>query len=487
MNRSGQRLLLFAAVAVAMAFAFKALGTIQLTSLWEDELASCVKAFQPSLRFLVRYLKTDVHPPLYYLLLWLAGHLFGQSTMVLRGLSWLAWIGSAVVLACTCWVWPRQPRAKAIAGAIAFVLLLSLPISVRYAVEGKGYSLLVLLVCLGLQQRQRLLRAEAGAALPCAIAWSAAALTHYYGMGLLLCLAAVDIARGRPTWRPLAWALVAPTLWTLWTLPHLLGTGGRTWIPPLSPALIRSMLRLGLGEHWPIVLALLAGTLLLLRPGDLRGPVSGWGLDGGVLLLLSTLAVSLWRPSLVARYTIVLVPGLLGLICSWLGIRLAEQPREPWKRWWVSIALGACLALFWSDSFTAINPRGAWPEGKFPGSREDADFRALAVMAGPEALKLAPWSQCPWLQAYDRLLLQENLLQPQVPWLCLPREHQAAAAVAAASGPRFFLGTGRPVSADTLEELRPILEPLRARGWSCREDPRSNALARGFHCRHPEA
>ena len=65
---------------------------IDATSLWTDELYSVGKSFQPSLSRLMAMLREDIHPPAYYGLLWVWGHLVGQSPVTLRLLSWLvAW------------------------------------------------------------------------------------------------------------------------------------------------------------------------------------------------------------------------------------------------------------------------------------------------------------------------------------------------------------------------------------------------------------
>ena len=77
-------------VVLCLAFGLRALLLIDATALWSDELYSVGKSFQPSFSSLLEMLREDTHPPAYYGLLWIWGHLVGQSPVTLRLLSWLA-------------------------------------------------------------------------------------------------------------------------------------------------------------------------------------------------------------------------------------------------------------------------------------------------------------------------------------------------------------------------------------------------------------
>ena len=85
-------------VAVCLAFGLRALVLIDATALWSDELYSVGKSFQPSFSLLLAMLREDTHPPAYYGLLWLWGHLVGQSPISLRLLSWLAYLAGGLVM-----------------------------------------------------------------------------------------------------------------------------------------------------------------------------------------------------------------------------------------------------------------------------------------------------------------------------------------------------------------------------------------------------
>ena len=61
---------LIAVALVCGAFALKALGLIDATSLWSDELYTVGKSFHLDYSALLAMLWQDTHPPLYYSLLW---------------------------------------------------------------------------------------------------------------------------------------------------------------------------------------------------------------------------------------------------------------------------------------------------------------------------------------------------------------------------------------------------------------------------------
>ena len=71
-------------VVLCMAFGLRALLLIDATALWSDELYSVGKSFQPSFTSLLAMLREDTNSPAYYGLLWIWGHLVGQSPVPLR-------------------------------------------------------------------------------------------------------------------------------------------------------------------------------------------------------------------------------------------------------------------------------------------------------------------------------------------------------------------------------------------------------------------
>ena len=83
-----KRWLLLLVLLVCAAFAFRALGLIDATGLWTDELYTTGKSFQPSYSALLEMLSRDTHPPLYYSLLWIWGQVLTPSAVTLRLFSW---------------------------------------------------------------------------------------------------------------------------------------------------------------------------------------------------------------------------------------------------------------------------------------------------------------------------------------------------------------------------------------------------------------
>ena len=172
-------------VALCLAFGLRALLLIDATALWSDELYSVGKSFQPSFSRLLAMLREDTHPPAYYGLLWLWGHLVGQSPVSLRLLSWFAYLaGGLVMVRQSMALGQARPRVAALASLLAFCS----PYPIRFAIEGKSYALLVLLVALAWWWR-RLGRPIAYGAVA-----GLAGLTHFYGLFLVLAAAVWDLS-----------------------------------------------------------------------------------------------------------------------------------------------------------------------------------------------------------------------------------------------------------------------------------------------------
>lgn len=472
---------------VVFCFVFKALAAIPLTSLWNDELRTAEKSFQPSLVFLFHYLRRDVHPPLYYVLLWWFAKLFGETVLVLRSFSWIFYLLGAIALGFASWTW--RPSRLAAGGAV--LVAAALPFTVRFAVEGKAYAMLYALICLAVLFRLRFMHGHKMSGVLTGAFWSAAALTHYYGMGLLLCQAAFDWRRGRATIRPLAWALVLPSAWMLVNLSFLLGSGGRRWIQPASPELLVKLLRLGLGVHWPLLLAVLGGLVLVLALSGSRVQIepvlprllADWGLDAGLLLLVGSVLVSLIKPSAIDRYYIVLVPAAIGVFICWLGVQLSGASRGGWRLALVAATATFALVMFWGDSYRMIHPRS-----QLQAARKSHDFRSLVLMAAPASLKFS--AQCRQLNAYDDLLRREYVLNPISDWRCLDglgygSDRGFVDQLGRSKGAPITLAvTGRETPVETSFES--YLQGLGSQGYACSDDGRSTQIARVVTCRLPE-
>ena len=74
---------------LCLAFALRTLLLIDATALRSDELYSLGKRLQSSFMSRLAMLQKDNHPPFYYYLLWLWGHVVGKALLVFaRCLGW---------------------------------------------------------------------------------------------------------------------------------------------------------------------------------------------------------------------------------------------------------------------------------------------------------------------------------------------------------------------------------------------------------------
>ena len=219
---SRPRLGLTLVVLVCSVFALRALALINATGLWSDEL--------------------------YYSLVWIWGQQLSGSAVTLRLLSWLAYLaGGLLITAQAGALVSRLPMARRqLAVAAAALMAFCSPYPVRFAVEGKGYALLVFLVALALWWRQRHQWLGYG------FSMVLAALTHYYGLFLFAVVAVWDGWRGRRRASlVVAAGLVPALLWMLQASAYLMRSGTAAWIGWPDFALLEDTLARGLGL-WPL-------------------------------------------------------------------------------------------------------------------------------------------------------------------------------------------------------------------------------------------
>ena len=127
------RMVLIALVGLALIVRFHAISG---PAIWYDEAFSVLLSERaPALIWLTT--GGDVHPPLYYLTLHYWTLLFGNGVASVRGLSAVADVGT-LVLCLKLMSLHATRRATCIAG----ILLVFLPISVRYSQEARMYALL---------------------------------------------------------------------------------------------------------------------------------------------------------------------------------------------------------------------------------------------------------------------------------------------------------------------------------------------------------
>ena len=408
-----------AVVGICLGFALKALGLIEATTLWSDELYSVGKSFQPSYGALLAMLREDTHPPLYYSLLWLWGQTVGQSPVTLRLLSWLAYGLGGLVMVCQTWAL-AMPRATTVpvrrALALAALLAFCSPYPVRFAVEGKSYALLVLLVAIAWFGRCLWLQAGCSPGLWLyAISVLAAALTHFYGLFLFGAAALWDGWLRR--WSLLAAALLAllPALgWIVYARDYLFSSRSGSWIGRPDFALLEETLARALGP-WPLpkLLVLLLVFLALRRWGMERSApeqglqptlldISGGSPSG--LMVLGVVLISFVKPLAFSRYFVVLLPALV----PWLSVRAASLPLTIWGRRASVLGLGLIMALWWHQSFVGITAAVA-------GSRESDQFRAISQETAAKPERYSPRPRL--FNLSDRMEVAAGRIPPPLtPW-----------------------------------------------------------------------
>lgn len=366
------------AAVLATVFAWRVLLLIDATGLWTDELYSVGKSFQPSPVALIGMLREDTHPPFYYGVLWLWGQLLGQSPLTLRLLSWLAYVAGGLVM---------TAQAIALAGGrrvapLALLLAFCSPYPIRFAIEGKSYALLVLLVALAWWWR----RAERR--VPYALMVAMAALTHFYGLFLFLTAAVWDAWNRR--WR-MAWAAglaVLPALaWIAYASAYLFSARSGSWIGRPDFALLEETLARAIGL-WPIPKLILLLVLLVALRRWCGISMPNWGdpslldrsgLMPSLCMVVPVVTISFIKPLAFSRYFVVLLPALL----PWLAVHLAQLDLNRWGRRLVAMALVLMLLSWWVHGFRELDPIDA-------GVREQDHFRAVSQRAAVPVERYSP-------------------------------------------------------------------------------------------------
>jgi len=318
-------MMIYPILAVALVLRLIQLGTAPF---WYDEAFSALVA---NLDFLhaVEAIAGDVHPPLYYLLLWPLGQLGIRA-------EWAYRLPSVVASVLSVWVcylilvkqgYPR-PAIYAAVGLMALA-----PSQLHYAQEARMYAplaLAVLLAYYALISERR--------------AWYAVALVallylHNYGALYALCLGVVDLLRQRRlTWGMVAGYAIPGLLFLPWFVLVSLAQMGDVaqgyWIQPLKWGTPFYALYMSFGSFsipdiaQPVSMLVFWGLLLLalarLREAEHRPPAWVDVLILGFGPLLIAVAISLaWRPVLLFRALIPSAPFLFAL----MTYRIAQHSR----------------------------------------------------------------------------------------------------------------------------------------------------------------
>lgn len=335
------RWLLLALLLLAAALRFH---RIDAQSFWNDE-GNSARLSERSLALIIEGTASDVHPPLYYLLLRGWRELAGASEFSLRALSAFAGILAVAATAALARRWQRRPAAAA---ATTLFMALSPPL-VYYSQEARMYELLALLAALATLLLVALLPHLRGGqpatarrtALPAALyllAVAAGLYTHYFFPAVLAVHGlVVAVSLDRRHWRgAVAWAALAALavlLYLPWLPIFLRQTGGRPGDELSLVAFGGEVIRwLALGPaaaaaRWAVPLVLVGAVLALLPwpATERRSARRAWLALAGVLLpLLLMWLVQATRPAFY-KFLVVAVP-FLALLWGQGAARLAALP-----------------------------------------------------------------------------------------------------------------------------------------------------------------
>lgn len=405
---------------IGAAFAFKALTTLEITSLWNDEISTVEKSFQDSLPYLFQYLGRDTHPPLYYIIVMAAGHIFGKTVLTLRGISWLAYTAACIAASSAV----RSTKIGEPFAALAFTLFASSPIAFRYSTEGKAYALLTLAICLYLLFRAKINHnsGQFNSSLPGYIAsLSAASLLHFYGFAFAICVTICDLASRRKTFLRLnLYSLILPSIWTLSHISFLASQRGRETLDPTSFKLLESIGRAFLGTNWPLLLIALGCAALILVPmatkRDIKNSFESFSVDATLLLIATTLLISLVKPSSSSRYYIVALPSIICGTTYMAGAILTNK--KNWKPALPLICLLTSLLLtdFW------INATSADRNPHVLISRSRTEHRQATMLGSIYDYKIS--RQASSLNLSDKVYSNSNLItnkKKDYPWISISK------------------------------------------------------------------
>ena len=370
-------------VALCLAFGLRALLLIDATALWSDELYSVGKSFQPSFTSLLAMLREDTHPPAYYGLLWLWGHLMGQTPVSLRLLSWLAYLAGGLVMVRQAMALGEiRPRVAAMAALFAFCS----PYPIRFAIEGKSYALLVLLVALAWWWRRGAHPIAYGAVA------GLAGLTHFYGLFVVLAAAAWDGWQRRWTLAFAALIGALPALaWMAYAADYLFSSRAGSWIGVPDYALFEETLARGLGL-WPLPkLVLVLLLLVVLRRWGGLGPwrwperdlLDRSGLIPSLLMVVGVVVVSFVKPMAFSRYFVVLLPSVVPV----LAVLISRFELNRFGRRCGLVVLVLVLVSWWGPGFTEL-------DAGVGGVREQDQFRLISQRTSGLEERYSPARVC---------------------------------------------------------------------------------------------
>jgi len=442
--RNYQAIFILITVAFCGSSALHILNAIEIKSLWADELKTFYKTVSLSTPQMMNYLRSDSHPPLYYLALQSWFSFFEPNTTTLRLASWINYvIGGILMTIQTFKLGKNETKSRAwVAACIGALITFSSPIALRFSIEGKGYSLLVMLIAAGLICRQNYITSNkdcqysrlnlAGSF----IFLACASLTHYYGLFLTTSVGIVDFTKAFALKNynqkqriavsiSEALACLPCGLWALGNLTHLTSTQGISWIGKPDFGLLESILADYIGP-FPIPKIIIMGIILLTlyRMGLMHyqntklisiskySTLDLGGAPAGALMSFAVIAISFIYPFAYSRYFVILLPIIAPLTAVYIS------KIEP-KNTTTLLALIGYLVLIWSvvqhDAFDNFKSQGS-----IVSTNKSSNYRAMSTLTVNEQNR---FTLNPLIDATtsDLVANSDNLIEsmPIEPWRSL--------------------------------------------------------------------
>lgn len=291
-------------------------------SLWGDEAWAATLAVKPVFR-IIQIVARDTSPPLYYLLLHSWMKIFGTSEIAIRGLSFLFFLATVLVVYLIGKnLWDKQSLISGEnkkTGLIAATLTLLNPFLFQYGFEGRMYSLLLLTTTLSmyfyLKKNQ----------LGYILATISALYTHHFAIFVVFVqfLWSLKEFKGKPIFSLLKPYFVIALAYLPWLYPlyyqtSLVASGFWLGKPTLKTIVnLFSSFLLGAGKHHlqPAVILAITALFLLRRWGEWKkdGFLFSWAIIPIILtFLLSQLKSSIFFD----RYLLYCLPPFMLLLAS---------------------------------------------------------------------------------------------------------------------------------------------------------------------------
>ena len=364
---------------------------------------------------------------------------------------------------------PVDARVKV--GTVAALLAFCSPYPIRFAIEGKSYAVLVLLVALAWWWRR------SGHPIAYGAVAGLAGLTHFYGLFLVLATAAWDGWRRRWSFSAAALIGALPALaWMAYAADYLFSSGAASWIGVPDYALFEETLARGLGL-WPLPkLALVLLLLVALRCwGGLRHwPWPSWNLLGqsglipSLLMVVGVVAVSFVKPMAFSRYFVVLLPAVLPV----LAVQIGALELNRCGRGFGLVVLALMLISWWGPGFSELDAGVA-------GVREQDQFRLISQRTSGLEERFSPRQRL--FNLSDRMeVAMGRIPSPPVPWGGKADLKQRL--LEQDPPQQLWLASSGPPQAME-RKLKPLLARVEQAGFRCEPQAKDLTHARLLRCR----